>query len=103
MENNFTLINRMVLLWSAMSGVESSKEPKEPQVHVCKSCVRTVVQTFTYYQEQIAQLNREKESLQEELRKLIEGHEKQKRVMFEEIKALEKKLRLLEKGSETNI
>ncbi len=86
-----------------MSGVEASKEPKEPQVHVCKSCVKTVVQTFTHYQEQIVQLKQEKESLQEELRKLIEDHEEQKRAMVEEIRTLEKKLALLEKRSETHI
>jgi len=90
-------------VWSAMSGVESSKEPKEPQVHVCKSCVETVVQTFTYLQEQIAQLRQDKKSLQDELMRLSEEHEEQKRVLAEQVRALEKKLRLLEKGSETNI
>ncbi len=86
-----------------MSGVEASKEPKEPQVHVCSSCVKTVVRTFTHYQEQIAQLKQEKESLQEELMKLIEDHEEQKRAMVEEIRAMEEKLALLKKRSETHI
>ena len=86
-----------------MSGVEASKEPKEPQVHVCSSCVETVVQTFTHFQEQIAQLRQEKASLQEELRKLSEEHEEQKRVLAEEVRALEEKLALLKKNSETHI
>jgi uncharacterized protein Yka (UPF0111/DUF47 family) len=86
-----------------MSGVEASKEPREPHVHVCSSCVKTVVQTFTHYHEQIAQLKQEKESLHEELRKLIKDHEKQKRAMVEEIRTLEEKLALLEKRSETHI
>lgn len=86
-----------------MSGVEASKEPKEPQVHVCSSCVETVVQTFNHFQEQIAQLKLEKASLQKALKKLNEEHEKQKRVMTEEIRALEEKLGLLKKNSETHI
>jgi len=87
----------------AMSGVEVTKEQKEQQVHVCASCVSTVVQTFNHFQEQIAQLKREKASLQRELKKLIEEHEEQKRVMAEEIRALEEKLALLKKNSETHI
>ena len=86
-----------------MSGVESSKEPKEPQEHVCSSCVKTVVQIFTQYHEQIAQLNKEKESLHEELRKLVEDHEEQKRSMIEEISALKEQLALLKKRSEIYI
>jgi demethoxyubiquinone hydroxylase (CLK1/Coq7/Cat5 family) len=86
-----------------MSGVEASREPKEPQVHVCSSCVETVVLTFNHFQEQIAQLRREKESLQEALRKLWEEHEEQKQVMVEQIRALEERLALLKKGSETHI
>jgi peptidoglycan hydrolase CwlO-like protein len=57
----------------AMSGVEVSKEPKEPQVHVCASCMNTVVQTFNHFQEQIAQLKREKASLQKELKNLAKN------------------------------
>ena len=86
-----------------MSGVEASKEPKEPQVHVCSSCVNNVVQTFNHYQEQIAQLKQEKDGLHEELRKLIKDHEEQKQAMVKEIKALEERLALLEKRSETHI
>jgi vacuolar-type H+-ATPase subunit I/STV1 len=86
-----------------MSGVEASKEPKEPQLHVCASCMNTVVQTFNHFQEQIAQLNREKASLQRELKRLNEEYEAQKRVMTEEIRALEEKLALLKRNSETHI
>ena len=86
-----------------MSGVEVSKEPKEHQVHVCASCVNTVVQTFNHFQEQIAQLKREKASLQKELKKLRKEHGEQKRVMTEEIRALEEKLALLKKNSESHI
>lgn len=70
-------------------------------MHACSSCVKTVVQTFTYYHEQIAQLKKEKEKLQEELRKLIEDKEKQKRVFLEKISVLEKKVAFLKKNSET--
>jgi vacuolar-type H+-ATPase subunit I/STV1 len=73
----------------AMSGVEASKEPKEPQVHLCASCMNTVVQTFNHFQEQIAQLRREKADLEKELEKLIEEHEKEKLVMSEKLRALE--------------
>jgi hypothetical protein len=61
------------------------------------------VQTFNHYQEQIVQLKQEKDGLQEELRKLIKDHEEQKRVMAKEIRALEERLALLEKRSETHI
>lgn len=87
----------------AMSGVEVSKEPKEPQVHVCASCMNTVVQTFNHFQEQIAQLRREKAGLEKELKKLNEEHEKKKQVMAEEIRALEEKLAELKRNSETHI
>jgi DNA repair exonuclease SbcCD ATPase subunit len=87
----------------AMSGVEVSKEPKEPQVHVCASCMNMVVQTFNHFQEQIAQLRREKAGLQRELEKLIEEHEKQKLIMNEKIRALEEKVVELEKNAETHI
>jgi len=87
----------------AMSGVEVSKEPKEPQVHVCASCMNTVVQTFNHFQEQIAQLRREKAGLQRELEKLNEEHEKKKRVMSEKIRALEEKVAELKRNSETHI
>jgi hypothetical protein len=87
----------------AMSGVEVSKEPKEPQVHVCASCMNMVVQTFNHFQEQIAQLKREKAGLEEELKKLNEEHEKKKRAMSEKIRALEEKVAELKKNSETHI
>jgi len=80
-----------------MSGVEVSKEPKENQVHVCASCMNTVVQTFNNFQAQIAQLIREKAGLQKELERLNEEHEEQKRVMMEKIRALEEKLAKLKK------
>ena len=73
------------------------------QVHVCKSCVSNVVQTFNHYQEQIVQLKRDKDGLQEELRQLIKDHEEQKRFLVEEIRVLEERLALLEKRSETDI
>ena len=87
----------------AMSGVEVSKEPKEPQVHVCASCMNTVVQTFNHFQEQIAQLRREKAGLEKELKKLNEEHEKKKQIMAEEIRTLEEKLAELKRNSETHI
>ena len=86
-----------------MSGVEASRKPKEPQLHACSSCVKTVLQTFTHFQEQIALLKQEKGSLQEELRKLREEYEDQKRIMAEEVRALEERLALLTKSSETHI
>ncbi len=86
-----------------MSGIDVSKEQKEHQVHVCASCVNTVVQTFNHFHEQIAQLKSEKAGLQKELKKLSEEHEEQKRVMAEEIRALEEKVAELNKNSETHI
>jgi predicted nucleic acid-binding Zn-ribbon protein len=86
-----------------MSGVEVSKEPKENQLHLCASCMNTVVQTFNHFQEQIMQLKREKAKLQKELKMLNEEYEEQKRVMTEEIRALEEKLAELKKNSETHI
>jgi len=86
-----------------MSGVEVSKEPKENQLHACASCMNTVVQTFNHFQEQIAQLKRERAKLQKELKKLNEEHEEQKRVMTKEIRALEEKLVMIKKNSETHI
>ena len=82
-----------------MSGVEVSKEQKENQVHVCASCMNTVVQTFGHLREQITRLNREKAQLEGDLKNLKEAQEEQKRAMTEEIRALEKKLALLNKKS----
>jgi len=87
----------------AMSGVEVSKEPKENQLHACASCMNTVVQTFNHFQEQIAQLKRERAKLQKELKKLNKEHEEQKRIMTKEIRALEEKLVMIKKNSETHI
>ena len=82
-----------------MSGVDVSKEPKENQVHVCESCMNTVVQTVNHFQEQITKLKREKASLQKELEKLIEERKEQKRAMTKEIRALEEKVAMLKKES----
>jgi len=86
-----------------MSGVEVTKEQKEKQAHVCASCMNTVVETFNHFQEQIAQLKREKAGLERELEKLNEEHEKKKRLMTEEIRALEEKVAELKRNSETHI
>ena len=85
----------------AMSGIEVSKEPKQPQLHACASCMNTVVQTFNHFQEQIMTLKGEKANLQKELKKLNEEHKEQKRVIAEEIRALEKKVAMLKKKSES--
>ena len=81
-----------------MSGVEASEEPKESQVHMCATCVSTVVQTFNHFQEQIVQLNGDKARLEGELRRLTEEWERQKQALETEIKALEEKLAQLKKG-----
>jgi len=83
----------------AMSGVELSKEQKEKQVHVCESCMNTVVKTFSHSQEQIGQLNREKTKLQWELKNLREERKEQKRAMEKEIRILKEKLAMLNKES----
>ena len=83
----------------AMSGVEVSKEQKQKQVHECTSCMNTVVQTVSHLQEQFVQLKSDKAKLQGELKKFREEHEEQKRVMIEEIRALEEKLAMLKKES----
>ncbi len=54
----------------AMSGIETSKEPKEGQVHICASCMNTVIQTFGHLQEQIRTLKNENVNLQKEIRAL---------------------------------
>jgi predicted RNase H-like nuclease (RuvC/YqgF family) len=99
MENDFTLIHRMYVCGLAMSGVEVPREPKEKDVHVCASCMNTVVQTFSHFQEQIAQLKREKAKLQRELERLKDEQDKQRRVMAQEILVLEERLALLKKES----
>jgi siroheme synthase (precorrin-2 oxidase/ferrochelatase) len=78
-----------------MSGVDVSKELKENRLHACASCMNTVIQSFSHFQEQIAQLQREKMKLQIELEKTKEEQEEQKRVLVNEIRALEEKLAAL--------
>jgi len=97
MENNFILKLEMYGCGLAMSGVEASKEQKEDQLHLCASCMNNVVQTFSHLQGQIARLKREKAKLEEEMMMFRDEQEEQKRVMAEEIRALEEKLALLKK------
>lgn len=75
-----------------MSGVEVTKEQKESQVHVCESCMDTVVQTFSHMQEQIAQLKQEKIKLQTELQHYKKQQRQQKQSFKRQIKTLEEKL-----------
>jgi predicted RNase H-like nuclease (RuvC/YqgF family) len=97
MENNFILKLEMYGCGLAMSGVEASKEQKEDQLHLCASCMNSVVQTFSHLQGQIARLKREKAKLEEEMMMFRDEQEEQKRVMAEKIRALEEKLALLKK------
>jgi cell shape-determining protein MreC len=60
-----------------MSGVEVSRGQKN--VHECTSCMNTVVQTFSYFEEQIKTLKSEKADLQEEIRILEEENAKLKK------------------------
>jgi predicted nuclease with TOPRIM domain len=53
-----------------MSGVEVPREQKEE--HTCSPCMSTVLQTFSYFQEQIKTLRAEKADLQEKNRALEE-------------------------------
>lgn len=48
-------------------------------MHECTSCMNTVVQTFSYFQEQIKTLKSEKAYLQEEIRILEEKNAKLKK------------------------
>ena len=82
-----------------MSGVDVSKEPKENRLHACESCMNTVIQSFSHFQEQIAQLQRERMKLQMELEKSREEQKEQKRVLFDEIMALEEKVAALKSES----
>jgi polyhydroxyalkanoate synthesis regulator phasin len=77
-------------MWSVMSGIDVSNRQKEEQQHACQSCMNSVVQTFSYYQEQIAQQKREKQKLQME-------QKKQMNALTKKIEALEKKVATLEK------
>jgi hypothetical protein len=53
-----------------MSGVEAPREQK--QVNACASCMNTVVQSFSYFQEQIIILKSEKANLQKKIKALEE-------------------------------
>ena len=97
MENNFILKLELYGWVLTMSGVDVSKEPKVDQLHACTSCMNNVVQTFIHLQEQIARLKREKAKLQEELMMFWDEQGEQKRIMAEEIRALEEKLVSLKK------
>jgi len=61
--------------------------------------MNTVIQSFSHFQEQIAQLQRERMKLQMELEKSREEQKEQKRVLFDEIMALEKKVAALKSES----
>ena len=82
-----------------MSGIDVSKELKENRLLACESCMNTVIQSFSHFQEQIAQLQRERMKLQMELEKSREEQKEQKRVLFDEIMALEKKVAALKSES----
>ncbi len=84
-----------------MSGVEISRAAKERDTHACASCMNAVIQTFSYFQEQIQKLRSEKASLQEEIKKLRKVGKEQTRVMAEEIRALEEEVAMLKKESES--
>jgi len=57
--------------------------------------MNTVIQSFSHFQEQIAQLQRERIKLQMELEKSREEQKEQKRILFAEIMTLEKKVAAL--------
>ena len=82
----------MDVLCLSMSGVEVTKEQKETQVHVCESCMDTVVQTFSHMQEQIVQLNQEKLKLEMELEESKKQQRQKEQTLEQQIKALEQKL-----------
>lgn len=79
-----------------MSGIEVTKEPKQGQDHACKSCMETVVQTFTHMQEHIAQLKQEKLKLQLDLEKSKKEQKQKEQTLKQKIKALEQTLAELE-------
>ena len=80
-----------------MSGIEISKVPRERDPHVCASCMNTVTQTFSYFQEQIKKLRSEKANLQEDIKRLETVWQEQIRVMTEEIRALEEEVAMLKR------
>jgi regulator of replication initiation timing len=83
-----------------MSGVEIPKSTKGKDVHLCESCVNSVIQTFGYLQEQIEAAKTEKANLQEEIWKLREAWKKQTLIMSKKIKALQKEVDMLKKKQE---
>ena len=54
-----------------MSGVDRSE--KKNQIHTCESCMNTIIQTFSHFQDQIIDLNHDKKKLQMELKKSKKG------------------------------
>ncbi len=99
LENSFTLKARIVLCDLAMSGVESTREQKETQEHICTSCVTSVVQTFNHFQELIEQLKGEKEQLEDRLKRFEAEWARQRRALTKEIRVLEQKLSKLQNTS----
>ena len=79
-----------------LSGVEVTREQKENQVHLCESCMGTVVQTFGHMQEQIAQLKQEKLKLQLELEQSKKQQKQKEQTLEQKINALEQKLAALQ-------
>lgn len=80
-----------------MSGVDVSEEQKKSQAHQCEPCMNNVTQTFSYLQEQIAQLSLKVIKLQNELEKARKEQKDQKQVMQKEIRVLEERLAELKK------
>ncbi len=80
-----------------MSGVEIPRVTKEKEIHVCTSCMNSVIQAFSYFQEQIEALRNEKANLQEEIKKLRKVWKKQTWVMSEEIRTLQQEVAMLKK------
>jgi len=77
----------------AMSGVEAPREQKKTDVHVCASCMNTVVQSFNHYHEQIERLRREKAHLEGKMEALRREYEEQRQLLTEKIRSLEEKLK----------
>lgn len=73
-----------------MSGVDRSE--KKNQIHTCESCMNTIIQTFSHFQDQIIDLNHDKKKLQMELKKSKKEQQKEKQNMQNKIKILENKL-----------
>ncbi len=86
----------------AMSGVEITRATKEKDMHVCASCVNSVIQTFSYFQEQIEAVRTEKANLQEEIKELKKTLKKQTLVMSEKIRTLQQEIVMLKKRPESS-